>query len=59
MAPVALQREIGLAGRITPFATTLLFVLVSVVPLQIPGFAAVTPGFALMAVYTGPAIGPI
>lgn len=51
MAPVALQREIGLPGRITPFATTLLFVLVSVVPLQIPGFAAVTPSFALMAVF--------
>jgi rod shape-determining protein MreD len=51
MLPAALQREIGWPGRVTPFATTLLFVLVSVVPLQLPGFAAVTPSFALMAVF--------
>lgn len=52
MAPLmTVQRETGLFSRITPFATTLLFVLVSVVPLQIPGFAAVTPSFALMAIF--------
>ncbi len=45
------QREARFSDRAVPFATTLLFVLVSVVPLQIPGFAAVTPSFALMAVF--------
>ena len=32
-------------------ATTLLAAVISVLPLQIPGFAALTPGFTLMAVY--------
>jgi rod shape-determining protein MreD len=44
------QREGGIARRLVPSITTLFFVLVSVVPLQIPGFAVVTPSFALMAV---------
>lgn len=37
--------------KLIPLITTLLFVLISVVPLHIPGFAVVTPAFALMAVY--------
>ncbi|MFQ5958821.1 MAG: rod shape-determining protein MreD [Alphaproteobacteria bacterium] len=39
-------------GRdLTPFALTLALMLVSVVPLRLPGFAPVTPVVALMAVY--------
>jgi rod shape-determining protein MreD len=45
------SRDQSLASRLIPFATTLLFALISVVPLHIPGFAVVTPAFALMAVY--------
>jgi rod shape-determining protein MreD len=44
-------RDGGLPVRLIPFATTLLFAVFSVVPLQIPGFAVVTPAFTLMAVY--------
>ena len=51
MARVMMPRDTGLGDRVVPFLSTLCFVLVSVVPLQIPGFAAVTPSFALMAVY--------
>lgn len=51
MTPALSPHESGFIGRLTPFVTTLFFVLVSVVPLQIPGFAAVTPSFALMAVF--------
>lgn len=48
---MALDRQAGFPGRLVPVATTLLFAVVSVVPLHIPGFATVTPAFALMAVY--------
>ena len=51
MARVTVPRDNGFGGRLVPFLSTLIFVLVSVVPLQIPGFAAVTPSFALMAVF--------
>ncbi|SRR5579885_3594574 len=51
MARVMAPRDNGFGGRLVPFLSTLFFVLVSVVPLQIPGFAAVTPTFALMAVF--------
>jgi len=51
MARVTVPRDSGFGGRLVPFVSTLVFVLVSVVPLQIPGFAAVTPSFALMAVF--------
>ena len=51
MARVTMPRDNGFGGRLVPFLSTLIFVLVSVVPLQIPGFAAVTPSFALMAVF--------
>ena len=47
-----LERESGLAvNKLFPLMTTLLFAVVSVVPLHIPGFAVVTPAFALMAVF--------
>jgi rod shape-determining protein MreD len=45
------QREAGGLNKLTPFVTTVLLVLFSVVPLHLPGFAVVTPSFALMAVY--------
>jgi len=52
MRMVLFQRETsGFPNKLVPVLTTLLFVLVSVVPLHIPGFAVVTPAFALMAVY--------
>jgi rod shape-determining protein MreD len=46
----AAPREATFPSRHLPFVTTLLFALISVVPLHLPGFAAVTPSFALMAV---------
>jgi rod shape-determining protein MreD len=49
--PIALQREIGYPGRFVPFLTALLFAFLSVVPLNLPGFAVVMPAFALMAVF--------
>jgi rod shape-determining protein MreD len=49
--PVAIQRDIGYPGRLVPFLTTLLFAFISVVPLNLPGFAVVMPAFALMAVF--------
>jgi rod shape-determining protein MreD len=52
MRLVLFQRDVeGLPHRVVPLITLLLFVLTSVVPLHIPGFAVVTPAFALMAVY--------
>jgi rod shape-determining protein MreD len=50
MARVIVPRDSGAPGRVVPILSTFLFVLVSVVPLQLPGLAAVTPSFALMAV---------
>ncbi len=37
--------------NLTPLLFTLFLVLVSVVPLRVPGFAAVTPALSLVAVY--------
>jgi rod shape-determining protein MreD len=52
MRMVLFQREAsGFPHKLVPFLTTLLFVLISVVPLDIPGFAVVAPAFALMAVF--------
>ena len=47
------QRESGggFPNKLIPVVTTLLFVLGSVVPLDLPGFAVVAPALALMAVY--------
>lgn len=49
--PLALSRDDGYPARFLPFLMTLLFALISVVPLNLPGFAVVTPAFALMAVF--------
>jgi rod shape-determining protein MreD len=49
---VLFQRaEGGFPNTLVPLLTTLLFVLIAVLPLHIPGFAVVAPSFALMAVY--------
>src|SRR5579863_9753559 len=49
--PIAIQSDIGYPGRLVPFLTTVLFAFLSVLPLNLPGFAVVMPAFALMAVF--------
>lgn len=49
--PLALSRETNYPARFVPFLTTLLFAIISVVPLNLPGSSVVTPAFALMAVF--------
>ena len=49
--PLALPRDAGYPARFVPFLMTLFFAIVSVVPLNLPGFAVVTPAFTLMAVF--------
>ena len=44
-------RDVGLLASLVPGLATILFALVSLVPLHIPGLAVVTPAFMLMAVY--------
>jgi rod shape-determining protein MreD len=51
MKLVLLQRDIGLVNRLMPMLTTLICVFVSIIPVHLPGFAVVTPAFAIMAVY--------
>jgi rod shape-determining protein MreD len=41
----------GVARRLLPFATTILLVVLSVVPLHLPGLGSVAPALALMGVY--------
>jgi rod shape-determining protein MreD len=46
------QREAGgFPATLIPVVSTLVFVILSMVPFHIPGFAVVTPAFGLMAVY--------
>ena len=47
----SLPRVNGGIARVVPIATTLLAALIAVLPLHIPGYAALAPAFALMAVY--------
>jgi rod shape-determining protein MreD len=47
----ALPRVNNGAARLLPVMTTLLAAVISVLPLQIPGYAALTPVFTLMAAY--------
>jgi len=47
----ALPRVNNGGARMLPAATTLLAALISVLPVRIPGYAALTPVFTLMAVY--------
>lgn len=51
MKLVLFQRDAGFVNRLMPVLTTLISVFASVIPLHLPGFAIVTPAFALMAVY--------
>jgi len=47
----ALPRVNGVAARALPVATTLAAAVISVLPVRIPGYAALTPIFTLMAAY--------
>ncbi|HWK48207.1 MAG TPA: rod shape-determining protein MreD [Stellaceae bacterium] len=51
MKAITVDRIDGFGVRLVPVLLTLLVVVVSIVPLGIPGYAAVTPVFTLMAVY--------
>jgi rod shape-determining protein MreD len=51
IAAPARQNIDNLAARLLPTATTLLAMIISIQPAYIPGYAAVTPAFILMAVY--------
>jgi rod shape-determining protein MreD len=49
--PAALSRQDPFPASLLPFLAVLLLVLVSLMPLRIPGYASVTPAFALMGVF--------
>lgn len=51
MKPVFWTRMDTTARRLTPFALTVLLVLINVLPLHVPGFARVMPILPLMSVY--------
>ena len=39
------------AARLVPILTTIIAAILAILPLRIPGYAALTPALALMAVY--------
>lgn len=47
----ALPRVSNGAGRLLPAVTMIIAVLISVLPVRVPGYAALTPAFTLMAAY--------
>jgi rod shape-determining protein MreD len=47
----ALPRVPSGTGRLLPAATMIVAVLITVIPVRIPGYAALTPAFTLMAAY--------
>jgi rod shape-determining protein MreD len=51
MTTVLWQRLDRIGRNLAPFAVTVMLVLLSMVPLHIPGFASVSPWLALSAVY--------
>lgn len=51
MKPAALPRPDPFPASALPFLTLVLLVLVSLMPLRIPGYASVTPQFALMGIF--------
>lgn len=51
MKPAVWARLDTTARRLTPFALTVLLVLINVLPLQIPGFARIMPLLPLMSIY--------
>jgi rod shape-determining protein MreD len=47
----SLPRVNSAAARLLPIATTLLAATIAILPVPVPGYAALTPAFTLMAVY--------
>ncbi len=47
----ALPRVNSVAARALPIVSTIIAAIVSILPLRIPGYAALTPAFTLMAAY--------
>jgi rod shape-determining protein MreD len=47
----ALPRVNNTLARLLPIATTILALIITILPVRIPGYAALTPAFTLMAVY--------
>jgi rod shape-determining protein MreD len=47
----SLPRVSGGLARILPIVTTIIAATLAILPLRVPGYAALTPAFALMAVY--------
>jgi rod shape-determining protein MreD len=47
----ALPRVNSGAARLVPIGTMLIAVIATILPLRVPGYAALTPAFSLMAVY--------
>jgi rod shape-determining protein MreD len=47
----ALPRVNGSTARLVPILTTIIAAILAILPLRIPGYAALTPALALMAVY--------
>ncbi|HLY45960.1 MAG TPA: rod shape-determining protein MreD [Stellaceae bacterium] len=47
----SLPRVNGGLARLLPIATTLLAAVIAILPVRAPGYATLTPAFALMAVY--------
>ena len=47
----ALPRVNSGAARLVPIATMLVAVIATILPVRVPGYAALTPAFTLMAVY--------
>lgn len=50
-SPAALPRVGNGIGRLLPVATTGLAAMLSILPVHMPGYAALTPAFTLMALY--------
>jgi rod shape-determining protein MreD len=46
-----LHRDVEVLYRVVPFVTSAFAVILSVVPVHVPGLAIATPAFALMAIY--------
>jgi len=46
-----LPRVNGSTARLVPILTTIIAAILAILPLRIPGYAALTPALALMAVY--------
>lgn len=47
----SLPRVNGGIARMLPMATMVLAAIIAILPLRVPGYSALTPAFALMAVY--------